>query len=507
MIDPEKRKVIYFLYTQGMPLRKIARELQVDRNTVRTVILQQGQVPLTPRSDKIEISPDLLTRLYLECDGYGQRIHEKLAEEYNIEIGYSTLTSLIRDLGLGKRESGRCQQVPDEPGVEMQHDTSDYKVQLGDRRVKLIGSLLYFRFSKVRYLKFYRFFNRYMMKCFFHESLMFWQYSAPICIIDNTNLARLHGTGKNAVIVPEMEQFARSYGFSFVCHEKGHANRKAGDERGFFTLTTNFFPGRTFKDLEDLNRQALDWATVRCMNRPVGKSKLLPAKAFEFEKAYLTRLVEIISPPYLEFQRWIDQYGYISFDGNFYWTPGTGRHEVKVLRYPDHIKIYHRRELLIEYTLPPVEAKNKKFYPPDRPQPRRQPKDRKNPTGEEEKILRSFSEMLDTYLDFALKERPGKQRHRFIRDLFRLHQRLSPDLFEKAVARAFSYRVTDPDTVYRIAVLQMKEANYQVPFVTVDEAFKNRPSFMEGRFTDEADLTRYTTPIEVENGSGSIDDA
>jgi hypothetical protein len=180
---------------------------------------------------------------------------------------------------------------------------------------------------------------------------------------------------------------------------------------------------------------------------------------------------------------------------------------VKVLRYPDHIKIYHRRELLIEYALPPVEAKNQKFYPPDRPQPRRQPKDRKNPTVEEEKILRSFSETLDTYLDFVLKERTGKQRHRFIRDLFRLQQKLSPDLFEKAVSRAFSYRVTDPDTVYRIAVLQMKEANYQVPFVTVDEAFRNRPSFVEGRFTDEADLTRYTTPTEAENGSGPFDDA
>jgi hypothetical protein len=507
MIDPEKRKAIYYLHTQGMPIKKIARELLVDKNTVRAVILQQGEVPKTIRSDKIELSPELLTRLYLECHGYAQRVHEKLTEEYAVEIGYSTLTGIIRDLELRKGASGRCDQVPDKPGEEMQHDTSDYRVQFEAGWVKLIGSLLYFRFSKVRYLKFYRFFNRFLMKCFFHEGLMFWRYSAPICIIDNTNLARLHGTGKYAVIVPEMEQFAKSYGFSFVCHEKGHANRKAGDERGFFTVTTNFFPGREFKDLEDLNRQAFDWATVRSMNKPVGKSKLIPAKAFEFEKAYLTRLPEVISPPYLQFQRWIDQYGYISFDGNFYWTPGTGRHEVKVLRYPDHIKIYHRRELLIEYQLPAVDVKNKKFYPPDRPKPRHEPKDRKNPTGEEEKILRSFSETLDSYLNFVLKERTGRQRHQFVRDLFRLHQRLSPELFEKAVSRALSYRVADPDTVCRIAVLQMKEANYEVPFVPVDEKFRNRPSFLEGRFTDEVDLTRYTTPGEDENGSGPFEDA
>jgi hypothetical protein len=344
-----------------------------------------------------------------------------------------------------------------------------------------------------------------MMKCFFHEALMFWGHSAPVCIIDNTNLARLSGTGKNAVIVPEMQQFAKSYGFCFVCHEKGHANRKAGDERGFFTVTTNFFPGRKFKDLENLNRQALDWATVRCLNRAVGKSKLIPAKAFEFERAYLTRLPEVISPPYLEFQRGIDQYGYIPFDGNFYWTPGPGRHEVKVLRYPDHIKIYHRRELLIEYKLPAVDVKNKKFYPPDRPKPRHEPKDRKNPTGEEEKILRGFSETLSAYLNFALKDRTGKYRHRFIRDLFRLSRRLSPELFEKAVSRALSYRVTDPDTVCRIAVLQMKEANYELPFVPIDEDFRNRPSFLEGRFTDEADLRRYSTPGEDEYGSGSFE--
>jgi hypothetical protein len=507
MIDPEKRKAIYYLHTQGEPIRKIARQLRVDRNTVRAVIQHKGQIPDTIRSDKIELCPELLRRLYRDCDGYVQRVHEKLAEDYDVVIGYSTLTGLIRELGLRKGGHGRCQQVDDEPGAEMQHDTSDYTVKLGASGVKLIGSLLYFRFSKVRYLKFYRFFNRFTMKCFFHEAMMFWKYSAPVCIIDNTSLARLRGTGKNAVIVAEMEQFAKSYGFRFVCHEKGHANRKAGDERGFYTSSTNFFPGREFNDLQDLNRQAFDWATVRCLNRPVGKSKLIPAKAFELEQTYLTRLPDIISAPYLEFNRGIDQYGYIAFDGNYYWIPGTGRHEVKVLRYPDHIKIFHQRELLIEYTLPSVEVKNKKFYPPDRPKPRHEPNNRKKRTDEEEKILRSLSGTIDAYLNFALNKQPTGQQHRFIRELFRLCRRLAPQLFEKAVKRALSYRVTEPDTIYRIAMLQMKEANYELPFVPVDDNFVNRPSYLEGRFTDDADLTRYSSRQEDENGSGTFEDA
>jgi hypothetical protein len=53
----------------------------------------------------------------------------------------------------------------------------------------------------------------------------------------------------------------------------------------------------------------------------------------------------------------------------------------------------------------------------------------------------------------------------------------------------------------------MKEANYHVPLVHIDEEFVNRPSFLEGRFTENADLKRYTTTEEDENGSGTDEDA
>ena len=46
------------------------------------------------------------------------------------------------------------------------------------------------------------------MKCFFHKALTFFGYSALTCIIDNTNLAVYHGTGKNAVFAGEMISFA-----------------------------------------------------------------------------------------------------------------------------------------------------------------------------------------------------------------------------------------------------------------------------------------------------------
>src|SRR5439155_671449 len=185
----------------------------------------------------------------------------------------------------------------------------------------VIASLLYLRYSKRRYLQFFRKFNRFRMKCFLHTALMFWGYAGRICVIDNTNLARLRGTGRNAVIVPEMAAFATAHGFRFVCHEKGHANRKAGEERSFWTVETNFFPGRHFSSLEDLNQQALEWSTVRMEHRPVSKTGLIPAQAFEQERAALVALPAHLPAPYLCHERKTDQYGYVPFDGNYYWIP------------------------------------------------------------------------------------------------------------------------------------------------------------------------------------------
>ena len=218
MIGPDVRNAIYQLHQAGMSQREISRRLHVSRSAVRRIVKQQGKFARRDRSDKKHIDAQLLERLYRECDGRVQRIHEKLVEEEGVQVGYSTLTRILRELGLSRSQPTRCDRVPDEPGVEMQHDTSPYRLKLAGQWTAVIASLLYLRYSKRRYLKFYRVFPRFLMKCFLHEALMFWAYAAPWCIIDNTNLARLRGAGKRAVIVPEMAAFSRQYGFQFVCH-------------------------------------------------------------------------------------------------------------------------------------------------------------------------------------------------------------------------------------------------------------------------------------------------
>jgi transposase len=505
MIEPDKRRAIFLLHEEGMPLREISRRLRVSRNTVRAVIKQEGKMPDGVRKDKIHIDQELLERLYQECDGWIQRVHEKLTEEEGVQVGYPTLTRIIREMGISRPHDTRCDRVPDKPGEEMQHDTSPYHVKLSGKRTKVTASLIYLRYSKRRYLKFYRSFNRFGMKCFFHEALMFWGYSAWLCIIDNTNLARLRGTGKNAVMCPEMRAFSERYGFQFLCHAIKHSDRKAGVERSFWNVETNFFPGRKFESLEDLNRQALEWSTVRLDGRPAKRTGLIPARVFEHERKFLIKLPSHLPAPYHSLERDTDQYGFIPYGGNVYWVPGTKRETMKVFVYADKLKIYQHRTCVAEYPLAFDGVKNAQFSPEGQPEPRYRSK-KKRSSHQEEKRLRAMGSEMDVYLDYVLKV-PGIQRHRFLHQLLAFSRQVTSTVLLEMAQRALKYRISRLETLKRIAWYCMSQGESILPNPEVDEGLQERDAYKEGCLTDDPDFTVYDQMfLEDEQEPGKASD-
>src|SRR5512141_949676 len=108
MIETDKRKAIFLLHQEGMSAREIARRLAVSRSTVRAIIAQEGMTPHKVRSDKQQIDPELLRRLYAQCEGHIERVYEKLVEEEGVTVKYSTLTRMLRELGIGKEQKTRC---------------------------------------------------------------------------------------------------------------------------------------------------------------------------------------------------------------------------------------------------------------------------------------------------------------------------------------------------------------------------------------------------------------
>jgi transposase len=493
MVSLENCDIILALHKSGESARSIARKMSLSRGTVGKVINGLPQMPVPFKENQSLIPEEKLREYHAMCGGWMQRMHEKLNDEEGLSISYSTLTKRCRELGLSKRQQSKTKRfhhVETEPGEEMQHDTSPYKVMLGDVLTPVVASVIYLRYSKRIYLKFYLSFKRYHMKCFFHEALTFFGYSARTCIIDNTNLARHSGAGYSALISPEMDVFSRRYGFEFICHEIKHSNRKAGNERAFWTVETNFLPGRTFKNLDDMNEQGIEWATIRQFQRPHSKTRLIPAETFEIEKPYLNPVLETMPAPTQPHHRLIDRYGFINFEANSYWIPGTDRFEVKIIESPTSLRMTRSMETLIEYNKPSQDVRGVEFKPQGlNSQPR--PKILRKTSEQEQNILNSKGGSVPDYILFILSEAKGVRKTNFIRSLHAFSKQVSDELFGKVIERALRYRIVDIDTIESIATRTLGLSPLPRIDTSFDPDLNSRLAYRDGSISEEPDLEKY----------------
>ena len=93
-------------------------------------------------------------------------------------------------------------------------------------------------------------------------------------MIDTTHVVVLRGTGSEMSPVPEMEAFADRFGFRFVAHAIGDANRSARVERPFHFIENNFLAGRAFSSWEDVNELARKCAFNSCAGGATKSTRL-----------------------------------------------------------------------------------------------------------------------------------------------------------------------------------------------------------------------------------------
>jgi len=235
------------LAEEGYGTRTIAKTLHVSRVSVKRVIASgQATVPTIERTGQLTPHGDKIRQLFLECGGNRIRVHEELAARYQIEVPYSTLTHFCRRAEIGVAPKEAAGRYHFEPGEEMQHDTSPHDVVVGGKRMRLQCASLVMCFSRRRFIQCYPRWQRFQVKVFFTQALPFFGVASKRCMLDNSTVIMLGGTGKNAHPAPEMAAFSKHFGFEFVAHALGHANRSARVEAPFNHVEKNFYPGRTF---------------------------------------------------------------------------------------------------------------------------------------------------------------------------------------------------------------------------------------------------------------------
>lgn len=462
MLDQSTRAAILKLQQQGHSIRGIARAMRLSRGAVRQV-LRSGteRVPHLVRPEKATPYREQILELYQRCKGNLVRVHEELVAA-GAQLSYPALTAFCRRQGIGHERKPRVGEYHFEPGQEMQHDTSPHRVQIGGQLRLVQTASLVLCYSRMLFFQFLPTFTRFDCKLFLSDALEYFAGSCNVCMIDNTHVVVLQGTGRNMVPVPEMASFAERYGFRFQAHEKGDANRSAHVERRFSYIENNFLAGRYFQDWDEANRQARAWCDqVNGQHR--SKLKASPRELFARERAYLKPLPVWVPPVYRLHQRLVDMAGYVSINSNRYSVPEEFLGlQVEVRETKEHIEIYRGPRLVASHRRV-LEATGRRYSLPEHHRPRGQGmKLKPSDSSPEEKRLRQEVPEIVPYLE-ALKQHYSGRATLPLRRLLRLVEDYPHTPLLEAIATAAQYGLFDLERVENLILRKLAREYFQIP--------------------------------------------
>lgn len=371
------------------------------------------------------------------------RIQEFLNETYGVDIPYSSLTRLVRELDLREeKKKGRVGQYRFGPGIEAQHDTSPHRLTLGGKKITAQCASLTLGYCKKLFIQYYPQFTRFEAKVFLTEAFIYMAGACQRCIIDNTSVIVAQGSGPDAVMAPEMKSFGEMFGTTFIAHAIGDSDRKAKVEKNFHYVENNFLAGRTFADWSDLNLQARHWCDTKANKKPKRSlGRITPEEVYIMEKPQLKPLPPHIPLVYKSMQRIVDTSGYVTVDTNRYSAPEKlcAQH-VEVLKSWDTITIYHKHQKLADHKRL-IDKKDGKVTLPGHHQPLYNKKS-KRVALKEEKALLGRSDTLDQYVAEIKKSSYGSGRRK-LQKLLALQRTYPADAFETAVEKALHYGLYD----------------------------------------------------------------
>lgn len=456
MLDVETRSAALRLAKEGHSLRAIAKALGISRGAVRDVLASgSAAVPRPERPEALSAHLDQIRDLYVRCKGNVVRVHEELVAA-GVDVPYSTVTGFCRRHGIGETPKERAGKYHFEPGEEMQHDTSPHTVEIGGRRRRVQCASLVLCYSRRLYAQCYPTFNRFYAKAFLTEAFVTWRCLARRGVVDNSSVIIGHGTGKNAVPAPETAVFAERFGFDWMACELNDPDRKGRVERPFHYIEHNFYAGRTFVDLADLNRQMREWC-AKLDHKPRRRLQARPIELFAGEQTALLPLPLHVPEVYAMHRRTVDLDGFVHLHTNAYSVEDTLiGHEVEVRETLSRVYLVHRHEDVC------VHERFEEGANQSRTLPEHKKKRRLHGAGAppiaEEGVLRAAAAEFCVMVD-RLRAHHGGRAVRPIRHLHRMFLDYPTEPLVAGVRAALEYGLLDLDRVERI-VLQRIAGDY-----------------------------------------------
>lgn len=338
----------------------LSRETKLSRPTVRKY-LQEGfsehKAKGKKKSSLLDPFKEFLQEQFTEYGNYNSSALYIRLVELGYKGGITILREYVRQFRPPKKPAiapERTMRYETKLGEQAQMDWGFVHYRVGKRKTvkKLACFVMILGASRMRYVEFFTSARQENLFIGMTNAFKYFGGAPQTVLTDNMKSVVQSRNRLQVTFNVKYEFFMAEYGFGTMLCRVRAPETKGKCERLVHYVKNNFFPGRTFVTMADLNYQSLSWCDV-VNGIEHGTTGLIPAEVLQEERKYLSALPEArIMDQYLWLRRSVSYDGMVSYEGKkFGITHCCTSRTVKIKREGPTILIADEKgELVGEYT-------------------------------------------------------------------------------------------------------------------------------------------------------------
>lgn len=362
--------MILDMHSDGLSISAIARVTGLDRKTIAKYIARGLEAPgykaRKPRPTLVGPFEDYLAQRVAAWPGLSAKRLLREIQERGYAGSYTSLKDYLRTVR-PKAAAAFERRFETPPGRQAQVDFAHFRVCFEDepdkeRVIWLFSMVLgHSRFLWARFVA--RQDLSTVLRC--HMEAFAALGGVPSEILYDRMKTAVIGEGDERGIIynQTLLEMAAHYGYLPKACRPYRAQTKGKVERPFRYVRQDFFLGRSFRNMDDLNRQLRCWLDEVANARIHATTGRVVAEHFAEERSALKPMPAGAFNAVLALDRRITRDGMVSVGGNLYSVPdGIGRRVVEVHSLANEIHIFNDGALLVVH--PVLEGKNQRRVAP-----------------------------------------------------------------------------------------------------------------------------------------------
>jgi transposase len=348
------------LHREGLTISAIAERTGKDRKTVRKYIRRGLAVPsYKPREAQPRVMDPFLCYVKERVTALPELTASRLLREIR-ELGYAGGRTALGDVVRAVRPRLPTFELRFEtpPGRQAQVDFAHFEVEFddapGQRHIVWLFSLVlgHSRYLWARYVLHQDLVS--VLRC--HMAAFEHLGGVPAEILYDRMRTAVLGEApeepQHIVYNAKLVALAQHYGFTPRACRAYRAQTKGKVERPYRYIRQDFFLGRRFRNLEDLNGQLRHWLDTVANVRVHGTTQRVVAEHFAEERPALRPLLARAFDAVIRLERRISHDGMVSVAQNLYSVPdGTRRRVVEVQMSPTQVRLFEAGALIAVHPL------------------------------------------------------------------------------------------------------------------------------------------------------------